>query len=241
MNKKALIVYGGWWGHYPAEVAEIFRSILEGDNFEVEVSDTLDAYNDCDKLKEMDLIVPNWTLGHGVTEAEDGSVVDIPQIVNVAEAVESGVGLAGCHGGMCDTFLRSRKWPFLTGGKYLAHPGKNNPTEPGTHYTVNIKKNSSPIVEGIDNFSILSEQYYMLVDPVNDVLATTRFPAAAGPYVTNGVVDMPVVWTRRWGEGRIFYCSIGHDPDIIKNTPEVMEILRRGLLWTTGYYDNHKS
>jgi type 1 glutamine amidotransferase len=234
MKKRALIVQGGWWGHYPADVAEIFRGILEEEGLEAEVSGTLDAWIDLEKLRGLDLIVPLWTMGKGTEDNEEGIPIDLPQIANVVQAVAGGVGLAGCHGGMCDTFHGSWKWNFMTGGKYLDHPGKVKVGEPGTHYTVNIRKGSSPIVAGIEDFAILSEQYYMLVDPVNEVLATTRFPAAPGPYVTNGVVDMPVIWTRRWGEGKVFYCSIGHDPDIIRNTPEVMTVMRRGFLWAAG-------
>ncbi len=251
MAKKALIVQGGWLGHYPVEVAVVLRNILEEVNFEVEVSETLDAFSDCEKLKELDLIVPNWTLANGVTETDDGMVHNLPYVGNIAEAVESGVGLAGCHGGMCATFVRARKWHFLTGGLWVAHPGKengvwaarpgeSNPGREGTHYTVNIKKRASPIVEGIDDFSVISEQSYMLVDPVIDVLATSRFPGDAGPYEANGVVDMPVVWTKRWGKGRVFYCSLGHEPETIRDTPEVVEIFRRGFRWATGYYDNTK-
>ena len=48
MNRKALIVWGGWDGHQPREVAEIFRELLAKENFDVEVSDTLDAFLDAE-------------------------------------------------------------------------------------------------------------------------------------------------------------------------------------------------
>ncbi|KKO54589.1 ThuA domain-containing protein [Paenibacillus sp. DMB20] len=213
--KKALIVWGGWDGHEPQQVAAIFEDILKVHAFEVEVSDSLDAYRDAKKLKGLDLIIPVWTMGQ------------IPQeyVQNISEAVQNGTGLAGCHGGMCDAFRSNVDWHFMTGGQWVAHPGND-----GVKYTVEIKQDSSPLVEGLQNFTIESEQYYLHVDPAVEVLATTRFPVADGPHRLNKAVDMPVVWTKRWGVGRVYYNSLGHHADIIE-IPAVKELMTRGMLW----------
>ncbi|MGG1599530.1 ThuA domain-containing protein [Paenibacillus naphthalenovorans] len=213
--KQALIVWGGWPGHQPEQVAAIFRGILEGSGYEVEVSDKLEAFADAQKLMALDLIVPVWTMG------EIGEEL----VKNVSAAVQSGVGIAGCHGGMCDSFRKSVHWQFMTGGNWVSHPGGD-----GVEYTVNIKNSSSPLLEGIDDFTVKSEQYYLHVDPAVEVLATTRFPVVPGPHSLNKAVDMPVVWTKRWGVGRVFYCSLGHQADIVE-MPPVKEMMRRGLLW----------
>jgi len=215
MKRKALIVQGGWEGHEPVEVSEIFRNTLEECDFEVEISDTLDAFLDVEKLKSLHLIIPVWTMGRITSE----------QMWPVIEAVADGVGIAGCHGGMCDAFRECVQWQFMTGGNWVSHPGGD-----GTEYVVNIKKGSSPIVEGIEDFTVRSEQYYLHVDPAVEVLATTRFPVVDGPHATNGPVDMPVIWTKRWGRGRVFYCSLGHHADIIAMEP-VLTIMKRGFLW----------
>lgn len=215
MAKKALIVQGGWDGHEPVQVSQVFKKVLEENGFEVEVSDTLDAFLDVGKLKQLDLIIPAWTMGSITNE----------QVRPVLEAVASGVGIAGCHGGMCDSFRESVDWQFMTGGQWVAHPGND-----GTEYVVNIKRGSSPIVEGIEDFPVKSEQYYLHVDPAVEVLATTRFPVADGPHASNGAVDMPVVWTKRWGKGKVFYCSLGHHADVIDHGP-ALEIMRRGFIW----------
>lgn len=215
MPKKALIVQGGWEGHEPRQVAEIFETILKDEGFAVEVSDTLDAFLDQDKLRGLDLIVPSWTMGSISNE----------QVRPVLDAVESGVGIAGLHGGMCDSFRENVDWQFMTGGQWVAHPGND-----GVEYIVNVSKGSSPITEGIDDFTVKSEQYYLHVDPAVDVLATTRFPTADGPHAANGPVDMPVVWTKYWGKGRVFYCSLGHVADIVA-MPQTSLLMRRGFLW----------
>lgn len=215
MRRKALIVFGGWDGHEPKRVTRIFQEILEEENFDVEVSDTLAAYADLEKLKSLDLIIPHWTMG------------DIKQeyVNNISEAVMSGVGLAGCHGGMCDAFRKNVDWQFMTGGNWVAHPGND-----GVEYNVNIKHSSSSLLEKIKDFKVVSEQYYLHVDPAVEVLATTRFPVVPGPHSLNKAVDMPVVWTKRWGLGRVFYSSLGHVANII-SMPEVSLIMRRGFLW----------
>lgn len=215
MKKKALIVQGGWDGHEPAQVADIYKDLLVEENFEVEISDTLDAYADAEKLKELHLIVPHWTMGE----------IDPQHVRNVSEAVISGVGLAGSHGGMCDSFRKNVDWQFMTGGNWVAHPGND-----GIEYMVNIKHSSSPILEGLNDFKVVSEQYYLHVDPAVEVLATTRFPVADGPHALNKAVDMPVVWTKRWGLGRVFYNSLGHAADIMA-MPEVSFIMKKGFLW----------
>ncbi|MBJ6361162.1 ThuA domain-containing protein [Paenibacillus sp. GCM10012307] len=214
--KKALIVWGGWDGHEPQQVAGIFAEVLKQEQFEVEVSDTLEAFADVEKLKGLDLIIPVWTMGR----------IEQHLVDNVSSAVQSGVGLAGCHGGMCDAFRENVDWQFMTGGNWVAHPGND-----GTEYVVHIKQGSSSLVEGMKDFTVKSEQYYLHVDPAVEVLATTRFPVADGPHAANGPVDMPVVWTKRWGIGRVYYNSLGHVANIV-DLPEVKEMMRRGFLWT---------
>lgn len=215
---KALIVWGGWDGHEPEQVAAIFERILKEEQFEVEVSDTLEAYADAEKLLGLDLIVPLWTMGQ----------IEQELVNNVSAAVQSGVGLAGLHGGMCDAFRNNVDWQFMTGGQWVAHPGND-----GVEYTINMKRGSSPLLDHIEDFQVKSEQYYLHVDPAVEVLATTRFPIVNGPHAANGPVDMPVVWTKRWGAGRVFYNSLGHHADIVE-MKQVTEMMRSGFKWTTA-------
>jgi type 1 glutamine amidotransferase len=215
VSKKALIVWGGWDGHQPKQVAEIFDRVLREEGFETEVSDTLDAFRDEAKLAALNLIVPVWTMGQIAKE----------QAEPVFKAVKSGVGIAGCHGGMCDAFRMNTEWQFMTGGQWVAHPGND-----GVTYRVKIGPTKSPITEGIADFDVKSEQYYMHVDPAIKVLATTQFPIADGPHLGNGKVDMPVVWTKLYGKGRVFYNSLGHEASLVASEP-CLTLMRRGFNW----------
>jgi hypothetical protein len=218
-TKRALIVWGGWDGHQPKQVAEIFARVLREEKFEVEVSDTLDAFKDEAKIAGLSLIVPIWTMGKITGE----------QVNPVLKAVKDhGVGIAGCHGGMCDSFREHTEWQFMTGGQWVAHPGND-----GTKYRVDVITGSHPIVQGIDDFDVASEQYYMHVDPAVKVLATTRFPVADGPHVPNGAFDMPVVWIKYYGKGKVFYNSLGHQANIVESEP-CLTLMRRGFLWAAN-------
>ena len=213
--RKALIVWGGWDGHEPRQVADVFAGILRDHDFEVEISETLESFEDVEKLKALDLIVPVWTMGKITNE----------QVEPVSVAVASGVGIAGCHGGMCDAFRENVLWQFITGGNWVSHPGGD-----GVKHTVNIRNATSSLTDGIGDFQVASEQYYLHVDPAVEVLATTRFPAVNWYHSSNRQVDMPVVWTKRWGHGRVYYNSLGHHADIF-DIPEAREMMKRGLLW----------
>ena len=178
--KHAWIVQGGWDGHEPVLTSRRFARLLEKHDYEVRIFDTLDCLGDLDALMEQDLLVACWTMGEIKRE----------YTVNVSKAVGAGMGLAGCHGGMCDSFRQDTEWQFITGGQWVSHPGGD-----GINYTVNIRHGSSPIVEGLEDFPVCSEHYYLHVDPAIEVLATTRFPIVPYYHISNKPVDMPVVWT----------------------------------------------
>jgi len=210
--KSALIVWGGWDGHEPKQCVDIFAPFLKENGFAVEISDTLDAYLDLEKLKSLNLIVPVWTMG----------TINNDQEKNLLEAVNSGVGIAGWHGGMGDSFRNNTEYQFMVGGQWVAHPGGV------IDYEVNITNHNDPITKGLIDFKMHSEQYYMHVDPGNEVLATTTFHGEHTPWIDGTI--MPVIWKRRWGQGRVFYTSLGH----VAKDFEVSEariIVQRGLLW----------
>ena len=214
MSKSALVVWGGWDGHEPRQCMEIFAPYLEGQGYDVRIENNLDVYEDAEYMNSLSLIVPIWTMGEITREQEQG----------LLNAVKSGVGIAGWHGGMGDSFRKNCEYQFMVGGQWVAHPGGI------IDYVVNITKPDDPIVAGLSDFAMKSEQYYMHVDPGNQVLATSTFSAEHTPWI--GGTVMPAVWKRMWGEGRVFYSSVGHvaaDFDV----EEARTIVERGMLWAS--------
>lgn len=209
--REALIVWGGWSGHEPEECAGIVKEMLEKDGFTVYLEHGTEAFAD-PSIHDLSLIVPIITM----------SKIEKEEVKNLADAVESGVGIAGYHGGAGDAFRESVEYQFIIGGQWVAHPGKI------IDYRVDVTRPDDPVMQGIDSFAYTSEQYYMHVDPSNEVLATTTFTGEHAFWI-EGVV-MPVVWKRKYGRGRVFYSSLGHQAKEFA-VPEMREIFRRGATW----------
>ena len=211
MKKQAFITWGGWNGHEPEQTSALFAKLLTEKRFHVERVDTLSPLADVERMKRFDLIVPVWTM----------SPIGKNELAGLLDAVRSGVGIGGWHGGMGDAFRQETDYQWMVGGQWVAHPGNV------IDYTVEVVKND-PITAGIGTFAMHSEQYYMHTDPGNEVLAVTRFDGTHADWIAGTV--MPVAWKRRYGKGRVFYSSLGHvaaDFDV----PEARELTLRGLLW----------
>ncbi len=211
--KNALIVWGGWDGHEPKQCAEFFAPKLKERGFNVEVSASLEVFTDAAKMGKVDLIVPIWTCGTMTPEQSKGAV----------DAVLGGGGIAGFHGGMCDAFRGNTDWQWMTGGQFVAHPDNIK------DYTINIVNQTDPITAGISDFKVRSEQYYMLTDPRNELLATSTHQSVSAPW-TNGVA-MPFVWKKVHGKGRVFYSASGHVCSEFTSYPSQLELTLRGMVW----------
>ncbi len=220
---KALLFYGGWLGHDPLGVACRLAQMLEREGFECDVREGTACLARLEPLLEYSLIVPNISMG-SISETEAR---------NVCEAVARGVGIAGLHGGMCDSFRDNTDWQLMTGGQFVGHPGGQ------LDYRVELSRGVSdelkPLTEGIADFDLHSEQYYMHFDPAVEILATTHAPLAEGPHASNRAVEMPVAWVKYWGAGRVYYCALGHTAAMLDEHPQLGEMLRRGFLWAAKH------
>jgi type 1 glutamine amidotransferase len=209
--REALIVWGGWSGHEPEQCAAILADILRENGLRVHLENATKAFLS-PALPSLSLIVPIYSM----------SKIEKDEVSALTGAVRGGVGLAGYHGGMGDAFREAVEYQFMCGGQWVAHPGNI------IDYRVTVTRRDDPIMTGIDDFDYRSEQYYMHVDPSNEVLASTTFSGEHAPWI-EGVV-MPVVWKRRHGLGRVFYSSLGHVAMEFE-VPQMRTILTRGMLW----------
>ena len=210
--RSALIVYGGWEGHDPEECATIYRRWLHEDGFSVRTATETSAFAD-PAIHDLSLIIPIYTMSKIAKE----------EVENLTKAVENGEDLAGHHGGMSDAFRESVEYQFMVGGQWVAHPGNI------IDYSVDETKPDDPIMAGLPaSFPYKSEQYYMHVDPSNEVLATTTFSGEHASWI-DGVV-MPAVWKRRHGQGKVFHMTLGHQAKEFENT-NMATIMRRGMNW----------
>lgn len=218
-KKHALCTWGGWKGHTPKKSTKIMKRLLEEEGFKVDFAHSLEPLEDMDYLEELDLVVFCWTM----------SEISKVQEKNLINAVMDGTGLVGWHGGLNDAFRSNVEYQFMAGAQWVSHPGGAK-----MKYEVNFvdDKKDDPIIKGLEDFEIQSEQYYMHVDPAIEVLATTTFHSLAMPWIEG--VKMPVTYKKRWGDGKIFYSSIGHTHKDFK-IPQAKEMMRRGMLWAAEY------
>lgn len=205
--KRALIVFGGWEKHDPLGVAQLFDTQLRENGIHITLSNSFESLKELD-LTRFDLILPVWTL----------DTIDPSYIEPLLTAVRSGVGLAGNHG-IIDSFRHEAEFHLMLGGQWVTHFNFAVTT-----HEISMDGAASPITDGLPNITITTEQYYVLVDPANTTLATMRVP---------GDVTMPVAWTKHYGKGRVFYCSLGHSVDILMQ-PDILTLVTRGMLWAAG-------
>jgi uncharacterized protein len=215
LSRRALVVRGGWEGHSPTEATERFIPFLKDNDFAVEISEDLDVYLDAEQLAETDLIVQCWTRGQATDE----------QVQGLATAVQAGTGLAGWHGGICDSFRASAEYLQLVGGQFATHPDGVKEHE----IVVSAERADHPIVSGLTRWRQTTEQYWVLSDALNDVLAVSRHSAGDDTPWRQDYLS-PAVWTRQWGRGRVFVSTIGHFPEDL-DVPPVRTLTERGLLW----------
>jgi len=227
LAKSALVVRGGWDGHQPVETTELFIPHLEAHGFEVRVEESSAVYADADVMARVDLILQVNTM----------SSIEPDEFAGLQRAVLNGAGLAGWHGGIADSYRDNADYLHMIGGQFAHHAGKDPAERTGEQsdnyipYTVRITDygRTHPITEGIADFDLVTEQYWVLSDEYNDVLATTT-QAVRRWDAWNRPVTAPAIWTRHWGDGRIFVSAPGHRLEIVEH-PSVRTIIERGLLW----------
>ncbi len=214
-QRHALVTWGGWEGHHPETFKDMIVPWLREKDFEVTVANSLEPYADAALMESVDVVVQFWTMGK-ISDA---------QIEGLLTAVQNGTGIAGWHGGTGDSFRGRTRYLYMIGGQWVSHPGGQIP------YTVNIVDERDEVTRGLDDFTLTSEKYYMLVDPSNKVLATTTYTGEHDPWIEGCV--MPVVWKKRFGRGRVFFSSVGHAPNDFEEAPEAFEIVKRGIQWAS--------
>ena len=212
-NKNVLVVWGGWEGHKPNLFASHVEKWLISQNANYQINNSLNAYDNLKELIKYDLIIQSVTLGQ-ISENQEA---------NLVKAVRSGVGIAGAHGGLADSFRNNTNYQFMIGGQFVKHPGGK------VKFKINMLDDE--LTEGLDDFEIFTEQYYLHYDPNIEIIANTKFNGETFPWIED--VVMPVSWKKTYGKGKVFYISIGHDPDEFMMHEDGWKLLTRGFVWAT--------
>jgi type 1 glutamine amidotransferase len=132
--------------------------------------------------------------------------------------LEAGGGLLAVHSASA-SFKEEPRYYELLGGQFVRH----GPIE---EFLVQPASPQDEAFAGIPEFTVRDELYRHEYDATNRILFHT---------VVDGERE-PVVWTRRWGPGRVCYCSLGHTVSSMRH-PQVWQILQRGLAWASQGQD----
>lgn len=227
--RQALVVRNGWDGHQPVEATDSFLPFLREHGFTVGVHDSPAVYADADVMAGIDLVVQCNTM----------STIGKDELRGLRTAVESGTGLAGWHGGIADSYRNEADYLQMIGGQFAHHPGKHPDERSGDQsdnylpHRIDVLPEAAdhPIMRGISSFTLTTEQYWVLSDGLNDVLATTTIESRPWDPWSRPITS-PAVWTRQWGRGRIAVCTPGHNLEVLADAT-VRTIIERGMLWAS--------
>lgn len=202
---NTLVFAGGSLHDWQGCSEAIIEILSRCDEFKItKIEEDLDALT-APRLAPYDLIVFYYTLGE-MSDAQKNGLLN---------HIASGKGFAGVHCA-ADSFRECPEYRAMIGGHFVTHPRYRE-------YQVNVSDTTHPITAGIEEFMVTDEQYILDYDSRVNVLATGLSKGGT----------MPVVWTKNWGEGRVFYLALGHDAKACGQ--EIFgTLLLRGALWAAA-------
>ena len=203
MGKIRTLVFAGGEIHDAAGCGtEIREALSERDEFDITyVEEDLNVFANS-KLSAFDLVVFYYTVGT-ITDAQKTGLLNF---------VASGKGYVGVHSA-ADSVRGCPDYRSMVGGWFVTHPRYRQ-------YQVSVVDPEHPITHELDEFCVTDEQYITDYDPRVQVLASALWKGTA----------MPVAWTKTWGEGRVFYLALGHNPESCRDE-HFRLLLQRGALW----------
>jgi type 1 glutamine amidotransferase len=152
------------------------------------------------------------------------STLSDEQLDGLLSFVEAGGGYAGVHcaSDLTATVDGHRDEPVpelrdMIGGHFLRHPSQ-------TTFAVKVAYSHHPVSADLDDFQVWDEPYVVDYDDDVTVLARMDHPE---------VGDAPVSWVTEYGDGRVFYSSLGHDyPAHVNDGAQAL--LQNGVRWAAG-------
>lgn len=127
--------------------------------------------------------------------------------------VKNGGGILAIHAATA-SFKQTMPYFKILGGRFIGH---------GKVERFKVEKLESEMFDGIGSFEVRDELYIHELEPGIEVHFTAKHEAK----------DVPVVWTYRYGNGKICYAVPGHNTGTMYNET-YQQILRRGLEWASG-------
>lgn len=158
---------------------------------------------------------------------------------NLMSFVKKGGAFIGIHAAT-DTFYEWEEYGEMINGFFDGHPWGA-----GTQVSIKVEpgQEKHPLVAMFDGQNVdFKEEIYQLKDPYNSksVHMLLRLDPEKSDMNVGGIKredkDFGVSWVRRWGKGRVFYCSLGHNHEMYWH-PKVIRHYLAGIQWALGDYE----
>jgi type 1 glutamine amidotransferase len=233
--------------------AELVRILRQGAQLELTVSDTYDELQP-ERLDQFDLVV-NWSGYKSEEEPSDealshllnavsqglpyvglhGSVLPFARMLEARQAVQqvdasappetllnavqvrvlemtSSIGLSWPDKAQTERLLTPAQSAFLrmSGSAFVTH----GPVE---EFHVHIVDAEHPIARGVEGF-VTTDELYLLGGIPQDI------------HVVAEVGSQPIVYTKSWGLGPVYYNALGHNRRAVQN-PSFEKLLVQGVQW----------
>lgn len=212
--------------------------------FEIVQSNDL-ANFEADKLKEFDAIIFNNTTDELFTgkafeqcatkpAKEDEAKLTEKYRANLVEFVKGGKGIMGIHSAT-DCSYNWKEWGEMMGGYFANHPYSQ------IHVKIDDPGNPIIAVTGDKDFDI-KDEIYTFADKGPKavysrekvrVLLSVDVEASKITKQTREDKDYALMWVKKYGEGRVFYCAFGHDQRMFV-MPNVLQFYLSGLQFVAG-------
>jgi uncharacterized protein len=156
---------------------------------------------------------------------------------------DQGRGLVVIHAGL-DANHEWRDYLDMIGGEFTGHPF-NSPQRVLVSFPLVNEAPGFPIVRHLPGAFHKQDEWYVIRNwSRSDVNVLLRLDAAkldysASPELETQIPpdhDFPIAWTKRYGKGRVFVSSLGHQAEAFDD-PDIAQLYAEGTKWALGLTD----
>ena len=209
--------YGYRHGDAIETSAEVFRQIA-AETGALEIVHTEDvSWITAARLRDFDAV---YFFTSGELPLTDAQKADLLAFVR------NGKGFGGSHSAT-DTLYTWPEYGALIGGVFVDHPWVQDAT-------VDVEDPRNPLVAHLAPSFRAEEEFYQFRSFSRENVRVLLTLDTRG--LNPNPPDVPLVWVRNYGAGRVFYSAFGHFPQSF-TAPTLRTMLRQALLWLTGQID----
>ena len=205
LKKKKILIYQGGRYYNEEKTYNHFKNILT--DYIVDCSINLDL------LDGEDFFNYDTT----IFLSQEGTLTKIQEEI-LLNFISSGKGFIGLHGASA-SFKNNSNYFKMLGGRFINHGSVSK-------IHIRILDKEHEITQNLDNFDFRDEPYrhdFSMGKNIH-ILAEAEYNAPDDPN------PEPIMWIKKYGKGRVFFCALGHRTIALKD-PVFQKIIERAVKW----------